>query len=64
MSIHFYLRYKTAFGQTLWISGNCPELDNGFRENALPLSYVNDEFWRVIVPINPEKCTLVQRSIF
>lgn len=45
MVIHFYLRYHTHFGQTLFVSGNIDALGNDKTADAFALSYLNDEFW-------------------
>ncbi len=47
MKLRFYLRYHTQFGQHLFISGNTDELGNSDPAKAVPLNYVNDEFWSV-----------------
>jgi len=51
MKVHFYLRFQTRFGQTLWISGNSDELGNDDPANALPMSYLNQEFWEASLQI-------------
>lgn len=45
MKIHFYLRFHTQVGQTLFVSGNCPELGNADLEKAVALQYLDHEFW-------------------
>jgi 4-alpha-glucanotransferase len=51
MQFQFYLRYHTSFGQSLYISGNTAELgDNNF-ERALPMEYLNNEFWHISIDI-------------
>jgi 4-alpha-glucanotransferase len=35
-------------GQSLWLTGNHPLLGSGRPEEAIPLRYLNDEFWEVI----------------
>ena len=45
MNLQFYLRYHTHFGQSLWVSANLEELGNGDPAKALPMVYLNDEFW-------------------
>ncbi|HUS03721.1 MAG TPA: 4-alpha-glucanotransferase, partial [Chitinophagaceae bacterium] len=45
MTIFFYLRYNTRFGQSLYISGNYEALGNNKPLDGLPLSYLNEEFW-------------------
>jgi 4-alpha-glucanotransferase len=53
LTIHFYLRFKSVFGQSFFVSGNVPELGNGDAAKALPIQYLNDEFWYGSVQIDP-----------
>jgi len=43
--LNFYLRFKTNFGQTIFITGNHPLLGNGDIEQAIPMVYLNDDYW-------------------
>ena len=52
LTIHFYLRFKSVFGQTFFVSGNAPELGNNDAAKALPIQYLNDEFWYGSVQID------------
>ncbi len=45
MKFQFYLRFHTRYGQSLWLSGNIDELGNNDPSKALPLEYMNDEYW-------------------
>lgn len=45
MKLQFYLRFHTKFGQSLWISGNVEELGNNNPAKAIPMDYLNEEFW-------------------
>ena len=45
MTIHFYLRFSTHFGQTLFVSGDIDALGNDNTEAAFPLTYFDNEFW-------------------
>ena len=47
MTIHFYLRYHTEFGQVLFISGNNDFLGNNDSEQAIELSYFNYDYWHL-----------------
>lgn len=47
MKIHFYLRFHTQFGQSLYISGNGNVLGANDPEKAVPLEYLDDQFWKV-----------------
>ncbi|HUJ09090.1 MAG TPA: 4-alpha-glucanotransferase [Verrucomicrobiae bacterium] len=49
MKLTFRLRFHTNIGQSLSIVGNHERLGQGSVENAMPLHYVNDEFWEVII---------------
>jgi 4-alpha-glucanotransferase len=43
--LNFHLRYKTNFGQAIFITGDHPLLGNGNIENAIPMVYLNDDYW-------------------
>ncbi len=45
MKFHFYIRFHTRPGQTLWISGNLEELGMNDPSRALKMEYLNEEFW-------------------
>jgi 4-alpha-glucanotransferase len=51
MNLQFYLRFFTQFGESLWISGNTPELGMGDARNAVSMEYLNDEFWHLSLHI-------------
>src|SRR6187549_2293525 len=55
MTIRFYLHYYTHFGQTLWISGNCDELGNNDPAKAIPMTWLNNEYWYCILDIKKKK---------
>lgn len=50
--LNFHLRYKTSFGQTIFITGNHPLLGNGNIETAVPMVYLNDDYWVLHLPTN------------
>jgi 4-alpha-glucanotransferase len=52
MKFQFYLRFHTEFGQSLWVSGNIDELGNDDPSAALPMEYIDNEFWNARVVIN------------
>jgi 4-alpha-glucanotransferase len=45
MTIHFYLRFTTHFGQTILVSGNNAVLGNDDLSQAFSLQYFNDQLW-------------------
>lgn len=51
MQLTLKLRFHTQFGQSLFVTGQHPLLGGGDLERALPLAYVNDEFWQVTLTI-------------
>ena len=55
MKLHFYLRFHTRQGQSLWLSGNTDELGNNDPAKAIPLDYLNDEFWTGSVEIKKKE---------
>lgn len=52
MKLQFYLRFYTEFGQSLWITGNTDELGNDDPVSALPMEYLDNEFWNARIEIN------------
>jgi 4-alpha-glucanotransferase len=51
MKLQFYLRFHTRYGQSLWLTGNAEELGNNDIAKAVPLVYLNDEFWTVSIDV-------------
>jgi len=47
MRLTFRLRFRTNFGQTLWLLGDHPLFGGGDIERALPLEYLNPECWQL-----------------
>ena len=47
MKVHFYLRYHTQFGESLFISIN--------KQPLQPLEYLNEQLWECLVEIDPKK---------
>ncbi len=47
MKINFYLRYRTEFGQELFISGNNRFLADNDSSKAVKLSWLNEDFWHL-----------------
>ena len=45
MKIQFYIRFQTQFGEKLFVSGDVEELGSNDATKALPLEYLNSEFW-------------------
>lgn len=54
MKIQFYLRFHTNYGQTLSITGNCPQLGANELADALPMHYLNDDFWSVSMELGSD----------
>ena len=52
MILHFYLRYSTHFGQSLFITGNIPVLGNDDITKPFALTYLNDQLWHGSVEID------------
>jgi len=52
MTLNFYIRFSTKFGQTLFVSGNNRALGNDDFSQAVSLQYFNEDFWhgRVEIP--------------
>jgi 4-alpha-glucanotransferase len=55
MKIDFYLRFRTNFGESLAITGNLPSLGNHDVELALPMQFLNEEFWHASIELEPDQ---------
>ena len=49
MTINFYLRYHTVFGEELFISGNNSYLGDNDPSRAVKLSWLNEDFWKASI---------------
>ena len=50
MKLTFRLRFRTTFGQSLFITGNHALLGDGHAEQAAPLQYLDSESWQATFP--------------
>jgi 4-alpha-glucanotransferase len=46
----FQLRFTTQFGQIIYVVGNHPLLGNNDIEKAVPLTYLNENYWKLTLP--------------
>ena len=60
MKLHFYVRFHTTVGQSLMVSGNIEELGNNNISAAVPMSYLNNDFWQTTVEVDNSKAIRVQ----
>ncbi len=51
MKITIRLRYHTRFGQTLFLCGDHQWLGGGRPDDALPMRYVDEEFWELALDL-------------
>ena len=62
MKIQFYIRFHTRPGQSLAITGNSDALGNDEREKALPLHYLNNEYWQGSIDVDPGQAAKIRYS--
>lgn len=55
MRVHFYLRFHTEFGESLLLSANTNGSGNDDLLNAIPMTYINEEFWETTIEIRQKK---------
>jgi 4-alpha-glucanotransferase len=60
MKVHFYLRFHTDFGESLLLSGNTDELGNDDLSRAVPMTYLNEQFWAVTIELKQKKISHLQ----
>lgn len=65
MKIEFYLRFKTKYGQAVFLTGNLGLLGENDTAKAFPLQYLNEEFWYGAIDVDIyEANTLHYRYVF
>lgn len=64
MKVEFYLRFRTRFGQTLSITGNIPALGSSDASQALPMQFLNEDFWYASVETGNETAPLHYQYLF
>ena len=47
MKLHFYVRFHTKAGESLSVSGNIAVLGSNDLSKALPMTWLNNDFWQV-----------------
>ena len=64
MKIHFYLRFHTKVGQTLFVTGNAAAVGVNNPDNAYALSYLNNDFWQGSVEIDSKETPRLKYKYF
>ena len=54
LKITFQLKFRTQYGQNLYITGNHPLLGNGDLNKALALKYFNEELWMTSIELEED----------
>lgn len=52
LKLSFHLKYKTHFGQVIYLYGNHPQLGNQQIDQAIPMVYLNDDYWVLHVSLD------------
>ena len=60
MRVHFYIRYHTKFGESLWVSGNTGQLGNKNKAHLVPMQYLSDDYWKLELEI---PCSEVENGL-
>ncbi|RYZ21316.1 MAG: 4-alpha-glucanotransferase [Chitinophagaceae bacterium] len=55
MKIDFYLRFHTRYGQALSVSGNLLSLGGGDGAAALPMRFLNQDFWHASIEVDTDQ---------
>lgn len=58
MTLHFYLRYHTKVGQSVFLTGNPDFLGNG--DAAISMSCHNEDYWKVFIELPEDFDKLIQ----
>ena len=64
LKLSFHLKYKTHFGQVIYLYGNHPALGNNLIEKAIPMVYLNDDYWVLHVEVEAKPTDKVEYHYF
>ncbi len=54
LKVNFHLKYKTSFGQGIYVYGNHAQLGNNNIEQAVPMFFLNDDYWVLHLELDPK----------
>ena len=57
LAITINLKFKTSYGQQLYITGNHPIFGDGDINKAMPMQYLNHEYWAASIDFSKENLT-------
>jgi 4-alpha-glucanotransferase len=60
MTIHFYIRFFTRPGESLYVTGNTDELGNNIIDQAFPLTWLSHDLWTGTITINKAQTDTLQ----
>jgi 4-alpha-glucanotransferase len=55
MITNFYLRFRSIYGQNLFVCGNAKALGNNDAKHAAALNYLSDDFWQLSIEIDAQE---------
>ncbi len=62
MRILFYIKYTTEPGQSLFVTGNIPELGNNNEQAGFALTWLDHQFWYGCIEVNTNEVARIQYS--
>lgn len=64
LKLSFHLKYKTHFGQVIYLYGNHPALGDNQIDQAVPMVYLNDDYWVLHVEIDDDATDKIEYHYF
>src|SRR5687768_16501289 len=55
MKVDFYVRFRSKFGERLFITGNSAALGGGDEDKPVLMEFLNHEFWHASVDVDPSE---------
>lgn len=63
MTIHFFIKYHTSFGESLLLTGDHVLLGDGDPTQAVAMEYYNDTFWHAVIEFPANKTEQKKKSL-
>ncbi len=64
LKLSFHLKYKTHFGQIIYLYGDHPQLGNNQIDAAIPMVFLNDDYWVLHVDLNSNNQDKIEYHYF
>ncbi len=60
ITLHFYLKFRSSYGQQFFVVGNHAALGNDAHSAAVAMQYLNEDYWHVAIDVDEKSAASIQ----